>query len=295
MIELKTPQEITDINQDLHLFDERDWSFLDVVNQDNAEYFDDVMDYDFADDTVLSKRVKATIPFVIVACISVIVMSVSVTLNNITSKSTYEKVASAPSEESYVQLKRVNGVEASNSEQIACGAILTGYIGCLEKFDTQTIKTYITDSTITSTYDGFRKNIEYNYDRNDCSARILKAFAEQCSLDTVNDVIRVGDKYYCYVNLKVPTKDRVVRYVHSIRYVLMKKFNNNKPTRETVIPYLVELMGKEAISDTDREYCFVIQDNKVTDDSTLYQDLTEGYEKMLSEVGEIVGTKLSKG
>lgn len=294
MIELKTPKEVQDINADLHLFDEPDWNFLDVVNQDNAEYFNDVRDFDFADDGVLTKRVKFTVPFVVIACLSIIVMSVAVTVNNLTDKNEYQTIASVKSEEDFHSLPRVEGTSTSNTEQIACGRVLTGYFGSLGKFDKASLQRYISDSSILNTYNSFQSSINYNYDNNDCSARILKSFAEQCSLSSVNDVIKVGDKYYCYVSIKAPTKDRVTEYVHSIRYVLMKKFHNNKPSRGTVIPYIVSLMEKEPIADKNQEYCFIIQGNKITDDSNLYSDITTGYEYMLSEVEEIVQTKLAK-
>ena len=110
-------KSIQSLDDDLHLFDETDWNFYDVLEEQNKnfEYFNDIPDNDFT----VKKGIKASDIFALSSLLAVIVLSLLLLFNSgIFNDSDFDEMKNLRGVQDSVMVSYVEGSEASSNDLV---------------------------------------------------------------------------------------------------------------------------------------------------------------------------------
>ena len=296
---VRTQQDILDLDTKLDIFEEADWDFLKVDESlDNFEYFNDVRDSDFLQDSP-SDKVKRFLPIMICMAITSVVVAGSVVYVSHSTTKGYNTIQSVASVEDNTKKARINGEPASNDEQVAIGDTLSGYFNATHSGSFSSLDTYVASgSSLTSTYNNDVSQTTTSYDAYDCEARALRSFASMCSVSEIHDVIKKDGVYYGYVDLNIPSSNAMRDYIYTYKYNFTKHFSGTSVTRENVLIYLLDTLASNPVSTKTSEYCLTFTKKDgimyLNSDSTILAECQNGYNTAISEVISALGVRLQK-
>jgi len=298
-VNIRTQQDILDLDTELDIFEEADWNFLKVDESlDNYEYFNDVRDSDFLQDTT-SEKAKRLLPIMVCIAITSVVAAGSIVYVNHNATKGYKSIQSVVSAEDSIKQARVDGKPASNDEQVAIGNTLSGYFNALHSGDFGSLDKYVkSGSSLTDTYNNDISKTSTSYDSYDCEARALKSFANMCSVSDIHDVIKKDGVYYVYVDLNMPSSNAMRDYIYTYKYNFTKHFSGTSVTRENVLIYLLDTLESNPVSTKTSEYCLTFTEADgiiyLNSDSTILAECQKGYNTAISEVISALGVRLQK-
>lgn len=292
-MKVKTKQELKDLDEELNLFDETDWNFLEVSGNDNLEYFNDIRDSDFR------KRTKEDIlKYVIVTLLSCLVLVISgVWLYDVTI-GRYSRTSGDGSVPDIVTgLKRVDdATNVSNEDYGKISSVISSYFNILKSGSSYDVLNNfcMTSSTFCSTEELFRDKMEYAYDKNDCYSRVLKCFGGYFSVSRINEILYKDDIYYAYVSLNFPDNDTLTEYFYIYANDMTKYFTSNDITEQNIVKYIVKLADTYGIPTSSVEVCVeMCKDGNgefvFMDDSFVTNRCTSSYNYAISQVTRILG------
>ena len=240
-MKVKAKKELSELDEELNLFDESDWNFLNVQSGSNLEYFNDIRDDDFR-----KRGINDVIRyFVVTLIVCSIFLILGVWLYNITVGRHVLTDGDANSvNDTVVALQRVQDAEkADDSDFIEISKVTSSYFNILQVGSSYDVLNNfcLTSSTFYSTEKAYREKMEYSYDTNDCYSRALRCFGKYFSLSKINEVLVKDDTYYVYANMGYPDDDVLTEYFYIYANDMTKFFNVNSITEQNVVKYIIQL------------------------------------------------------
>ena len=295
---IKQPIDVDDLDAELHIFDEANWDFFDVSQDDrNYEYFNDIRDTDFDRRGILDV-VRQALPAVMVSFFMLICFVVYVSVSGVFDKREYNEVLGLKSQNDALMLTYVDGEAGTSEDIIVLSELLKLYFDTIRAencYDALYEYCYST-STFADSYKSFTEKIVSSYDTNDCYARALREFGGFCTVNKIDRVIiRDDGTYYCYVYLNMPSPADMYEYVYLYSYNMTKYFGSNELSEANMLRFLIETTQQNPVPCISREYCLKFKrdmsgDLKLIDDSQVTSTCIESYTNAVSQM-----TKILKG
>lgn len=300
-MKVRTPKELQSLDDELNLFNEEAWNFLNVVEEqgENFEYFNDIQDVDFKVKSRQQKIVNV-MPFVSLVCVVFTCIFISVKVSGALDFSEYNDFKMSLSGQNHTSgTNYINGVDVTDVCLSDINKVLQGYTGILKqgnKYD-GLYEYCSTTSTFADFYNSSTQRIENLMDSNDCDARMLRKLGSYCSVSRVNKIIEYNGKYYCYVNIYLPSEHDMYEYVMMHQKPITQEFNGGTFTQGEVIQFLLKLIDEMALPCTSNEYCIKFikdgtGDYKIVDDSIITSTCLDTYSSALQQLYTILGEKL---
>lgn len=293
-MKVKTKKELSELDEELNLFDESDWNFLNVQSGSNLEYFNDIRDDDFR-----KRGINDVIRyFVVTLIVCSIFLILGVWLYNITVGRHVLTDGDANSvNDTVVALQRVQDAEkADDSDFIEISKVTSSYFNILQVGSSYDVLNNfcLTSSTFYSTEKAYREKMEYSYDTNDCYSRALRCFGKYFSLSKINEVLVKDDTYYVYANMGYPDDDVLTEYFYIYANDMTKFFNVNSITEQNVVKYIIQLADTYGIPSSTEEVCIKMCKTDsgefvIMDDSLVTNQCTTSYNYAISQVIKILG------
>lgn len=293
-MKVKTKKELSELDEELNLFDESDWNFLNVQNGSNLEYFNDIRDNDFR-----KRGINDVIRyFVVTLIVCSIFLILGVWLYNITVGRYVLTDGDANSvNDKVVALQRVKDAEkADDSDFIEISKVTSSYFNILQVGSSYDVLNNfcLTSSTFYSTEKAYREKMEYSYDTNDCYSRALRCFGKYFSLSKINEVLVKDDIYYVYASMGYPDDDVLTEYFYIYSNDMTKFFNVNSITEQNVVKYIIQLADTYGIPSSTEEVCIKMCKTDsgefvIMDDSLVTNQCTTSYNYAISQVIKILG------
>lgn len=293
-MKVKTKKELSELDEELNLFDESDWNFLNVQSGSNLEYFNDIRDDDFR-----KRGINDVIRyFVVTLIVCSIFLILGVWLYSITVGRHVLTDGDANSvNDTAVALKRVQNAEkADDSDFIEISKVTSSYFNILQVGSSYDVLNNfcLTSSTFYSTEKAYREKMEYSYDTNDCYSRALRCFGKYFSLYKMNEVLVKDDIYYVYANMGYPDDDVLTEYFYIYANDMTKFFNVNSITEQNVVKYIIQLADTYGIPSSTDEVCIKMCKTDsgefvIMDDSLVTNQCTTSYNYAISQVIKILG------
>lgn len=278
---IREASEIVSLDEELNLFSESEWDFLNAPlkeKSDNFQYYNDVRDTDFDIKVNNSENLKTALTIITILLIAIIGTGVLFRFVN-HDTADYNRLVSMSNNsiEEGNKLEYMDGETCSDDIFYAVSNTLNGYFSVLKTQEHYSyLSSYCSDnSTFNDKYNGYKGKMRTNYDIYDCYARALKATGTYCSFNRLDKVIEKDGKYYAYVVLNVPTVVDVQNYVNTYKVNMTKYFTTNAQTDNNFYRYLLTTMQDYAMPTTESMYCFemkkasngffIIDDSQVTD------------------------------
>ena len=289
---------IQSLDDDLDLFNENDWNFLDVSdNFSNVEYFNDIRDTQF-DKGAGKEDLKHFMMISTYIAVLVICIMILVDRTGVLDKTDYDKVSQIQSvtDKSNTSLQRVEGNPISDEDLIEISNTINNYFTVLN-----TAKSYdelynycAMTSVFADTYKSRVSSIQTTYDVNDCYARMLRNFGSYCKSGRINEVVEKDGVYYVYINLSLPTDSDTSDFVYAYAYNFTKHFNSTNATEENILQYLLEIMKENKYNCSTYEYCLKMKKNDygnivLVDDSMISSACIEAYSDIIRQTQQTVG------
>lgn len=283
MIEVRSQQEIFSLDEELNLFDEANWDFLNVSETaENYEYYNDIRDIDFEEESALRIFKNELVPLFILGVVAIlsIVLCLGV-LGVFKNSQNYENILGVEnSDKSSTNIVNyIDGDECNNSDLVLISKTLSNYCGILKaKSSYSNLNTLCSESSFFNCYKDYTDNIKESYDINDCYARGFSQFGSFISVNKIDRVIKKDNTYYCYVYLNVPTNEDIFQYVYMHQYDIAKYFTNREINEENIVRFLLDTTEQSAISSTSVGYCiefeksgsdFIIKNDKIFSDDAI--------------------------
>lgn len=258
-VKVKTKQELSRLDEDLNLFSESDWSFLDVTEGANLEYFNDVVDVDFRKRTTADyvRYTLFALAFVGLILFSGIYLYHIIMSRYVTPTETV--VVDGNSEDANSTVEQIEGgKEVDSATYIAVSQVLSKYMGVLKRGDYYSqLNKYCKDtSTFYKSEKLYRSHIEHSFDTNDCYARALKCFGKYFSVSKVVKVLYKDNTYYVYARINNPTEDVLTEYYHIYANHLTQYFSTHEISESSVVQYILELARTYDMPTSPEEMCF---------------------------------------
>lgn len=299
-MKIRSANELKSLDDEINLFDEKDWDFLSVVDtQDsNFEYFNDIRDTDF-DKRSKFKLKDNIIPIVSMLALLVTCTVITINVTGILDNNDYDEVKGMQSVNQSVTVDYVDGVGATSDKFLAISGVLNKYFSCLHnKNSYDSLYDYCSvTSTFADTYSNSVNKVETLYDRSDCYARALREFGSFCTLQRVNKVIVKDNTYYCYANVSIPTSTDVYEYCYLYSYNFTREFSAYLPTEAAVVKYFLELTGDNKVPCSTTEVCFKFVEKdgefKLVDDSFITSTCVDAYTSAVTQITTLLGSSLS--
>lgn len=297
MIEVRSQKEIFSLDEELNLFDEANWDFLNISEtSENYEYYNDIRDIDFAEESVLRIFKNELVPLIMLVIITVLSIVICLGVLGVFKKNpSYNNVLSMENSDKSNSniINYIDGSECSNSELVSISKVLSNYCGVLKTKNTyDSLNSLCSESIFFNTYKGYTDSIKESYDLNDCYARGFSQFGSFISVNKIDKVIKKDNIYYCYVYLNVPTNEDIFQYVYMHQYDIAKYFVNKDISEENIVKFLLDVTEQSAISSSSVGYCiefekvgsdFIIKDDKVFSD-----DATNSFKEATTQVMNII-------
>lgn len=290
---MKSKSELEELDEELNLFDENDWDFLEVQGGESLEYFNDIRDTDFKK---RSKSDALKYAFITIFCCSLLLGS-GVWLYDVTvgRKILSEGDASSVNDK-VVKLKRVeDGVSVDNDTYAEISKVISSYFNILNNESSYELLNNfcLTSSTFYETEKVYRDKMKYTYDSNDCYARALKCFGSYFSVSKINEILYKDDTYYVYADLSYPDNEVLAEYFYIYANDMTKFFTSNEITEQNIIKYILELSDNYDIPTSSTEICIEFYKNGddfvFMDDSFVTSQCTSSYNYAVSQVVKILG------
>lgn len=286
--------------EDLNLFDESDWDFLNITeNSRNFQYFEEVPDIDFSYDehrnvkllffTILSSVLGVLVAILIVVCYEMYMSPV------LSTQEEYEKSLQLVDN---TRITHIEGASVGSDKLIDIASVVNTYFNTLKsQSDYENLnRLCLTGSNFVQVEGKYRKSAKSSYDEEDCYARALREFSRFIKLEYVDEIIYKDGVYYCYVMLSVPNSDELFEYLMGYRYEMTKSFKTSVLDHVNITRYLLSVMANNDIPTKNKEYLFKITniDGKylINDDSQITNICTEAYNSAISNIVLILGGTL---
>ena len=292
----KIKNEEWSLDDELDLFSDTDWKFIDTTITDNIEYYNDIRDTQFDGNNTNDDSMRRFIAISLFSFAFIVLCMLGIqwsgVLNN---RGDYERVNNIQSVNSTeVKTSEREGDTVNDSEiLISADKTLTNYFTSLGTSSFTELNDFCVHSSLADMYKDRKDNIKTTYDVNDCYARLLKTLALQSRKGRINEIRRVDNKYLVYMNIALPTEADVSDFVYNNKYNLVKQFNTAELSTENIIQYILKLFEISKIGTTSAEYCIELnEDFKIIDDSLLCDVYTNTYKDLLENIVQIVGGDL---
>ena len=129
-MKVKSKEELLKLDEELDIFNEDAWDFLDVQNGESLEYFNDIQDVDFA-----RKNLEEVLRYTFLVLLTCTILLISgVWLYDVTvGRYILTEEDADSTNDVIVKLKRVDGGEqASNSDYIEISKVISSYVSILQ-------------------------------------------------------------------------------------------------------------------------------------------------------------------
>lgn len=293
-MKVKTREELLELDEELNLFDESDWNFLEVQEGSSLEYFNDIRDDDFR------KRDRKDILRYTLATLSVccIFLVCGVWLYNVTvGRHVLTDEDASSTNDRIVTLKRVeDATKAEDSDYIEISKVITSYFNILQNGSSYEVLNNfcLTSSTFYDTERLYREKMEYSYDSNDCYSRALRCFGKYFSISKINEVLYKDGTYYVYASLNYPDNEVLTEYFYIYANDMTKFFTSNEITEQNIVRYIIQLADTYGIPTSSTEICIEMykDDSKgfvFMDDSFVTNQCTTSYNYAVSQAIKILG------
>ena len=299
-MKVRSTNEIMSLDDELNLFDEREWNFMSVVDNhdDNYEYFNDIRDTDF------DKHSKARFNerlYVLSGMFVLMLMCLIVTLRVtvFTDKADYEALKQMQSIQQTTISNRIDGDKVDSDEVVKVSKTIDSYFKCVSaEGDYNNLYNYcIPTSTFADTYYGATSKIETIYDTNDCYARALRQFAGYIHLNKVSEVIYKDGIYYAYINATIPTVSDVNEYIHMYSYNFTKEFQDGHISEAEVLKYLLKNIEENRVPTSSVELCIKLNikndEFRISDDSAVTSTCVDAYTTAVNQLTTILGGNIT--
>lgn len=293
-MKVKTKQELLDLDEELNLFDETDWNFLNVQDGVCLEYFNDIVDDDFKKRSILDV-LRYTLIVLSVCCILTVsgVWLYRVTVGR--NLSTLSDVNAT--NDVIVKLKRVeNASGVSDEDYIEISKVISSYFNVLRNGNSYDILNNfcLSSSTFYNTEKLYREKMIHSYDSNDCYSRALRCFGTYFTVSKINEVLYKDGTYYIYANLNYPDNNALTEYFYVYANDMTKFFTSNEITEQNMVRYIVNLADTYGIPSSSSEICIEMYKNDsgefvFIDDSFVTNKCTTAYNYAISQVIRVLG------
>lgn len=288
-------------DENLGLFDEDDWKFLDVPETSkNYQYFYDVRDSEYTDEHENSKR-NTLIQVAVIVFGGIILIYAIVSFYSsvfLRGASTNADVVNATSEVEETRLVYVDGNQVDNEGWVGISEVFNGYFSATasEMSYTYLDNLCVGGSNLSSTENSYRTSAKASYDTKDCYARALREFSRYITLERVNEIVEKDGIYYCYVQLSIPDSDALYDYYMGYKYEMTKFFGTNLLDYINVTKYMLSITGNNNLPVESKEYLFKVSiidgEYKIIDDSQVTSISTEAYNSSIYIITSILGGSL---
>lgn len=292
-MKVKSKEELLKLDEELNIFNEDAWDFLDVQNGESLEYFNDIQDVDFA-----RKNLEEVLRYTFLVLLTCTILLISgVWLYDVTvGRYILTEEDADSTNDVIVKLKRVDGGEqASNSDYIEISKVMSSYFSILQHKNSYNVLNNfcLLQSNFYETEKLYRDKMKYAYDSNDCYSRALRCFGSYFSVSKINEILYKDDVYYVYLDLNCPDNDALTEYFYIYGADLSKFFNTNDITEQNIIKCLVMLSDTYGLPTSNTEVCleFCKKDGEfvLMDDSSITSKCTGAYNHAISQVVKILG------
>ena len=256
---VRTQTEIAKLDEELNLFEENEWNFLEVLetHETNFEYFDDSLDLDFTIGHRISNELKIVLgavcflAFIIVGCFAMLIWY----SNNSLDTNNYVSNENQTTE-------YINGVEADSTALINASNTLSRYFQILKSQSNlvRLDECCVGKSNFASTYFNYIDQMKENYDSADCYSRAMKLFTESVEYESVDKVVIKDNIYYVYVKMNSPSSTSIEEYWYSIQFNISKHFSSGSVTETDLEKYLIEVVNPNDIPVSDEIWCFEMKE-----------------------------------
>lgn len=292
----RTLQEIKDLDEDLHLFEENDWDFFAVVDtqEENYEYFNDVRDSDF----VKTKGVP-TLGIAAICMVGLVVISAIVLIRVNSDREYINTLQSLASVNGAANTTYVDGEQASSEELISVAQLFKTYQDTLTQ-DIESLDKYVKGgSSVVSEYKNAKSGIKVMYDGNDIYARAIKEMASITRFNRVNKLIEKNGDYYCYIEVSYPSSTDIYEYIYLYQYNLTKFAMSNELTEEALGKYFIESLSDNSLPVTSTETLIMLEKSgngfTIKDDSWLRDIYIADYRQAIQQMTSMLSDNLSVG
>lgn len=299
MMIVRTQTEIAKLDEELNLFDENDWNFLEVLetHETNFEYFDDSQDLDFTIGHRISHEIK--IVLCAVCFLAFIIVGGFATLiwynNNNLSNSDANNYASSDDKTT----KYIDGVEADSTALIGASNTLSRYFQILKSQSnfTRLDECCVNKSDFSSTYSEYINKMSVNYDSADCYSRAMKLFIEAVEYESVDKVIIKDNVYYVYAKINAPSNTNMEEYWYNLQFNVSKHFSSNSLSETELEKYLLEIIDPDDIPVSNEIWCFEMKEMsdgtfRIISDAKLTELCETSYSYILDKAIEFLGSSL---
>lgn len=292
-LKVKTKEELHNLDEELDLFNEDDWNFLDVHCGENLEYFNDLRDEDFRKTTC-----KDMIYYTLITLGVCLVFLVSgLWLYSVTiGRHLISDEAVSITNDVTVSLQRIEeGTTVPDDVYIEISKTLSGYFNILNNgSDYSMLNSFcLNSSNFTDTEELYRSKMEYTFDKNDCYARSLKCFSKYITMSRVNEVLVKDGTYYAYVTLNYPDNDLLTEYFYTYSSDLTKYFNKCDITEQNIVRYILDTSDTYGVPTSDKEVCIELYSIDgsylISDDSFVTNTCNSVYNHAVSQVIKNLG------
>lgn len=290
------------LDEELNLFDEDDWDFLNVSSESrNFQFFEDIPDKEFQYND--NKKGKFAIFVILSSILGVGVAILFITCYQIVlipHLSTDEQVANAVNEIEAKGMEYIDGESIASDEFLKISTVFNDYFSVLKsESDYQDLNDLCTvESNFAKMEKKYRTDASASYDTEDCYARALREFGRYISLANIEEIRYKDGIYYCYVNLSVPDTDDFYEYFYRYKYEMTKHFGVYDLDYINVTRYLLSVTDNNDIPLHTQEFLFKVSyvDNEylITDDSQVTSICNDAYNVSISNITSILGGTLVK-
>ena len=286
-MKIRTQSEIARLDEDLHLFEETDWRFLEVLEtkETNFEYFDDSKDLSFSRGTKFKSNLRLIIA--LVACLLVFI-GVGAFAFQINKKGSIDNSGIvATSKVTYI-----DGTEMGSDTLIQVSNTISGYFQSLSVG--ADLGAYCANSSsYAKEYKGYISAMQDNFDTNDCYARAMNLFKNSITYNYTDKVIFKNGTYYAYVYITAPSTQNIEEYCYLLQYNVSKHFSSNEVTETDLQKYLINNINLSELNRTTTLWCFELnQDYKIISDKGVSELCITSYKLLLDKMINYLGSVL---
>ena len=294
---IRTPNEIKTLDDEINLFEEENWNFLEVVkdsSQNNFEYFNDIRDTDFSKHSAKSVLTKVVVLLIFVLFITVFALLGTIFLGLNKTDIDIENLNNLGSSTT-TKLVHKTGDDVDNEDFLAIQELISKYMRVVSsKGSYESLNTMCkTSSNFADTYYSNTAKIKVTYDKNDCYARALREFGGLCKINKVTDVVKKDDIYYCYVTISVPTDANAKDFVYRNQYNIIKSFVGVKPTETELYKGLFNILDTSIFPTTSNEFEVKMVKKgskfKIVEDTFITSICVDSHSRTVYEMSRVVG------